>query len=190
MGSRDKFYSVTTADKGTDDAGLAAPSGTVSAVADAKTVSGRWAGKTVITVDSVALLTKGMPINLTNLDAWLNYKTTILDIIVVSKQVIVAVPFQAATDVTGNWDISAGAGAWDAFMPMGADLTAANIALTYWDPNREGGNELAANFLQGKMYMFPGIIKTFAITTAGNIRLFRYPTRRPWGKDGGTAGLY
>lgn len=189
MGSKDKFFSVTSADKGTDDVGIAQSSGTVSAAADAKTASGRWSGKTLLTVNSTAGLSAGMPINLTNLDAWLNYKTTILAV-VSSTQLIVAVPFQTATDVTGNWDITAGGGAWDALMPMGADLPAANLALTFWDPSREGGNEIPTTLLQGKMYMFPGVIKTIAITTAGNVKLFRAATRRPFGKDGGTAGLY
>jgi hypothetical protein len=186
MGSKDKFFSVTSADKGTDDVGIAQSSGTVSAVSDAKTISGIWAGKTAITVDSVAALVKGMPIHLLLLDSWLNGNHHIKDIVVATKQVILEIAYQAPTDVTGTWDLAGGSGAWDAMMPIGGDLTAANVAMTFWDPNREGGNELTQNFLSGKIYMFPGVIKTILITTAGNVRLFRAATRRPWGKDAQT----
>jgi len=183
MGSKDKFFSLTAADKGTDDVGIAQATGTVSAVSDAKSISGKWSGYTAITVNSVTGLTKGMPINLTNLDAWLNGLHHIKDIVVASNQIILEIAYQAPTDVTGNWDITGGLGAWDGFMAMGADLTAANVALTYWDPNRQGGNETLENFLQGKLYVFPGIIKSIAITTAGNVRLFRAATLRPFGKN-------
>lgn len=183
MGSKDKFFSVTSADKGTDDVGIAQSSGTVSAVSDAKTISGRFSGKTAITVDAVTALVKGMPIHLAGLDSWLNGNHQIQDIVVATKQVILEITYQAPTDVSGTWDLAGGAGAWDAMMPIGGDLTAANVALTYWDANREGGNELLSNFLSGKVYMFPGIIKTILITTAGNVRLFRAATKRPFGKD-------
>lgn len=183
MGSKDKFYSITSADKGTDDVGIAQASGTVSAVSDAKTISGIWAGKTAITVNALTGLSKGMPINLLLLDSWLNGLHQIKDIVVATKQIILEIAYQAPTDVTGTWDVTGGSGSWDAMMPIGGDLTAANVALTYWDANREGGDEVLSNFLSGKVYVFPGVIKTIAITTAGNVRLFRAATRRPFGKD-------
>ena len=184
MGSKDKFFSITSADKGTDDVGIAQASGAVSAVSDAKTISGRWSGKTAITVDSVTALVKGMPIHILLLDSWLNGNHHIIDVVVASKQVILETAYQVPTDVIGTWDLTGGLSAWDAMMPIGGDLTAANVALTYWDANREGGNELLSNFLSGKVYVFPGVIKSILITTAGNVRLFRAATLRPWGKDG------
>lgn len=183
MGSKDKFYSITSADKGVDDVGLAQASGTISAIGDAKTASGRWAGKLLLTINSSTALLKGQPINITNLDSGHNGLTRVLAVVSSTKIIVNITYDNTLVDATGNWDVLGGAGAWDAIMADGTDITIANLALTYWDPEKQGGNELTENLLSGKVYVYPGIIKTILITTAGNVRLFRSATLRPWGKD-------
>lgn len=183
MGSKDKFFSITSADKGTDDIGLLQASGTISAIGDAKTASGRWSGKLLLTINSSAKLLKGQPINITNLDADHNGLTRVLAVVSATKIIVNKTYVSSDVDATGNWDVLGGASAWDAMMPIGANLTAANIILTFWDPNKEGGEDTLSDFLSGKVYVFPGIIKTALIATAGNVRLFRAATLRPFGKD-------
>jgi len=188
MGSKDKFFGITSADKGVDDVGIAQASGTISAIGSSKTAHGRWVDRLMLTVNDNTALLKGQPIRITNLDSGHNGLTRILAIPKSASDgtgtVIVNILYNPAlVDATGNWDVTGGAGAWDAIMADGADVTIANLALTYWDPAKQGGNELTENLLSGKIYVFPGIIKTIQITTAGNVRLTRSATLRPWGKD-------
>jgi hypothetical protein len=187
MGSKNKYYGVQSAEHGFDDVGLAQPTGTISAIADSKTAS-RWRGKLMITVNDNTLLRVGQPIRIAGLDADHNGLTRILAIPKSASDgtgtIIVNVTFNALdADVTGTWAIDGGAGAWDAFMPIGADLTAANLAITFWDPKRQGSDENAVNYTKDQKYFFPAGIKTIQISTAGNVRLFRSATLRPWGKD-------
>lgn len=183
MGSKDKFYSIQSADKGTDDIGFSQASGAISAIADAKTAHGRWAGKLMLTTTSTAALQKGQPINITNLDAGHNGLTRVLAIVSATR-FIVNIPFNVSlVDGTGNWDVRGGAGAWDAFMPM-VDIPPANLpTITFWDQQKQGGEENKTTYKAGVLYPFPGVIKTILLATAGDIRLVRSATLRPQGRD-------
>lgn len=187
MGSKEKFFSITSAEHGTDNLGLAQPTGNITAIGDAKNISSKWAGKLAITVNTILNLSKGMPIRIYNLDSGHNGLTYIKEIVTLSGpvyKIITNIPYNnSLVDGTGNFAIDGGAGSWDAFMPIGADLPAANVAFTLWDSDRQGGNESASNYTQNKVYVFPGVIKTIQISTAGNVVLFRSATRMPWGKD-------
>ncbi len=177
--SRDKFNSVVVSDKGFDDVGIGQATGTVTAIADAKTVS-RFSGKCLLTIGSTTALKKGMPIRLAGLDSGFNGLTRILRVIS-ATQIVVNVTYATPVDQTGTWALDGGAGAWDAFMPIGADLTAANLTLTFWDPDRQGGSPIISDYLRGQVYPFPGVIKTIQIATAGNVRLIRSSSLRPFG---------
>ena len=185
MGSRDKFYSMISADKGTDDIGIAQATGTISAVESASTVAGRtdWNTKLLLTVNSTAAMKKGMPIRIAALDAGHSGLTRILKV-VSSTKIIVNIKYNASlVDGTGTWALDGGAGAWDAMMPLSADLTGANLALTFWDTGKQGGNESLPTYTKDQIYVFPGVIKSIQITTAGNVRLVRSASLRPFGKD-------
>lgn len=186
MGSKDKVYSIMSADKGVDDIGIAQPSGPINGYTGANHKTGRsdWQGKLAIDIGGTgaALLTKGEAIRLANSDAEHTGLTRVLA--VVSPYVIVNKDFAtAATAPTGMWFKDGGAGAWDAFSPLGGGLSGADIAMTFWDDSRQGGDPSAVNYQEGEVYSFPGIIKTAQITTAGNIRLFRAATLRPFGES-------
>lgn len=177
--SRDKFNSIVVSDKGFDDIGIGQATGTVTAIEDAKTAS-RFSGKCLLTIGSTTALKKGMPIRLAGLDSGFNGLTRILRVIS-STQIVVNVDYDTPVDETGTWALDGGAGAWDAFMPVGADLTAANLTITYWDDARQGGSQIINNYQQGRVYPFPGVIKTIQIATAGNVRLIRSSSLRPFG---------
>lgn len=182
MGSRDVHYSVSSADKGTDDIGIAQLTGTVTGAWAA--AAGRWAGKAVMT-DTAHGLRKGSPILIAGTTNY-NGLTRVLYVIDANK-VVVNKPF-VAEGIAGTWSQTGGEGAWDAFMPIGADLTAANVTITFWDPNLQSGgfsatNVSLTNFTKDVLYKFPGVIKTIVIATAGNAKLFRAATLRPFGKD-------
>lgn len=179
MGSKEKFLSMTSADHGFDDVGLAQPSGTVSGVA--QVIAGRWAGRIVLTVNSTALMKRGQPINIGALDSVYSGATRVLRVISSTKVIVNIAYSTTPVDVTGTWDTLGGASAWDAFMPIGANLTGANITFTFWYPDRQGGDENAVDYLNGNLYAFPGIIKTIQIATAGNVRLIRSASLRPGG---------
>lgn len=183
MGSKDKFFSITTATHGFDDVGLTQPSGTITGVADAGTVKPRWAGKLVLTIGAITAgtLRKGQAIRTAALDAAYNQLTRILEVVSTTK-IIVNINLGAApSDVTGTWAVDGGASAWDAMMPIGNDVTAANLTITFWDANQQGSKENAVNYTKDKIYVFPGIIKTIQIATAGDVRLYRSGTLRPFG---------
>lgn len=186
MDSKGKFYGMVTADKGTDDIGLAQPSGPISGYTAAASRTGRsdWNGKLAILVEGTgaAQLKDGQPIRIANTDTAHTGLTRVLKVLPTS--VIVNKDFSSgATAPTGKWFVDGGANAWDAFAPLSADLTGANVTMTFWDTNKQGGSPTAVNYEQGKVYVFPGVIKTIQIATAGDIRLIRSATTRPWGKD-------
>lgn len=188
MGSKDKYFGVESASHGFDDVGIAQPTGTISAIGDAKVAHGRWSGKLMLTVNDNTLLRVGQPIRVAGLDSGHSGLTRILAIPKSasdgSGKIVVNITYNdALVDATGTWAIDGGSSAWDAFMPIGADLTAANLSLTLWDANKQGSDENAVNYTKDKIYYFPGVIKTIQISTAGNIRLFRAATNRPFGKS-------
>ncbi len=181
MGSKDKYYASRAASHGFDDVGLAQPTGTISAIANSTTVSVVYKEKLLLTVNSTTGLKKGQAIRISALDSGHNGLTRILSI-VSSTKMIVNIPYNnTLSDGTGVWSVDGGAGAWDSFMPIGADLTAANIAMTFWKPSEQGSNEVAVNYTKDQLYMFPAGIKTIQISTAGNVRLFRSASLRPNG---------
>jgi len=69
MSSIDKYFSITSADKGVDTVGIAQPSGAINGITGAYTKTGRsdWQSKLVIRVDDVSRLKAGQPIRLSNL---------------------------------------------------------------------------------------------------------------------------
>lgn len=185
MGSQDKFYSVSASDKGTDDIGIAQASGTVSAVASANAVAGRsdWKTKLLLTVNATTAMKDGMPIRIAALDAGHSGLTRILKV-VSTTQIIVDITYNASlVDGTGTWALDGGKGAWDAFIPMGADLTAANLTITFHDSKRQGGSQVLVNYTKDVVYRFPGVINTIQISTAGNVKLIRAASLRPFGKS-------
>lgn len=182
MGSKDVHYSVSSANKGTDDIGIAQLTGTVTGAWAA--AAGRWAGKAVMT-DTAHRLRKGSPIVIAGTTNY-NGNTRVLAVIDANK-VVINKAF-VAEGIAGTWSQTGGQGAWDAFMPIGADLTAANVTMTFWDDGLQGGGFSASDialvtFTKDVLYKFPGVIKTIVIATAGNVKLFRAATLRPFGKD-------
>ncbi len=181
MGSIYKASSIFSADKGTDDIGLAGLTGTVTAAWSV--AGGRWAGKAVMT-DTDHGLKKGSPIVIAGTT---NYNgTTRVLYVIDANRVVINKPF-VAEGIFGTWSQTGGEGAWDAFTPVGADLSAANVTITFWDPNLQGGGFTSAgvsltDFAKDVVYTFPGVIKTIQIATAGNVKLIRAATLRPFGK--------
>lgn len=181
MGSKDKFLSITAAPHGFDDIGQAQPSGTISAVAAASTASYVYRTKVLLTVNSTTGLQKGMPIRIAALDAAYNGLTRIL-VVVSATQIIVNINYgDVPVDVTGTWTVDGGAGAWDAFVPLGADLAAGVFVCTFWDSKLQGSDFDAVAYTKDVIYATPGIIKTAQVT--GNVRLIRAASLRPFGKD-------
>lgn len=182
MGSKDKYFSQLAADKGTDDIGIAGITGTVTGAWSA--AGGRWAGKAVMT-DTAHGLRKGSPIFISGTTNY-NGVSRVLYVIDANR-VVINKPF-VAEGIAGTWTQAGGEGAWDAFIPLGADLTAANVAMTFWDQNLQGGGSgsggvALTNYTKDVIYKFPGIIKTIVISTAGNVKLIRSATLRPFGKN-------
>lgn len=190
MGSKDKFFSITTADKGFDDIGFAQPSGSVSAATAATMEGPLFSGKLRLTIDSNALLRKGQAIRIASIGNATSPHTGLTRVLklIGTTAVVVNLTYDTAqtADGTGTWFVDGGKGAWDAFMPIGADISAANLTVTFHKPNRQGSDENAVDYLSGKLYPFPGTIKTIQLTTAGNLRLYRSASLKP---GGSTAGI-
>jgi hypothetical protein len=179
MSSRSEFYSIQSADKGTDLVGLAQLTGTISAIAPG--ISPRLNTKLMLTVNSTVGLKSGMPIRIAALDAGHNGLTRILRVVSTTK-VIVNILYNAAlVDGVGTWSLDGGASAWDAMIPTTADLVGTNLALTFWRNDNQGGNETLPTYTKDQLYIFPGVIKTIQISTAGNVKLIRSSTLRPLG---------
>jgi len=173
MGSKEKFYGIITAAHGFDDIGLAQPTGGVSAVS--KYNVGKYWKYALVTSVSAHNLTKGQQVNISG--------TTYYD----GPSIVLAVPSTTTfvikkgfyVTATGSWDVKAAEGNWDALMPIGAGVSAANIAIVPWKPEQLGGNEASVDFTQDKVYPIPGGIKKVNLATAGNIRLFKAASVRP-----------
>lgn len=174
MGSKNRFYSVESQDKGFDDIGSAQPTGSISSVAMYKT--GQYAKYALVTTGSAHNLTKGQPINITGTTDY-DGPTRVLAVLSTTTFVI-----KRAFTVTktGNFDVTAAVGNWDAIIPLDASVDGAtNVAIEYWDKNQQGGNELVGQFLRGTTYKFPGGIKKITINTSGNLRLIRGASLKP-----------
>lgn len=171
---------VAAASHGFDDIGFDQISGSFTVIDEADGhAGGRYDGKAIVT-DAAHGLKKGQPINITGTTDY-NGLTRVLHVISVD-QFIIDKDFVDAGDESGNWDVKGGSSAWVAFMPIGADLPAANIAtLTFWDSTQQSGDENAVPYTKDQIYFFPGIIKTILLATAGNVRLFRHSTLNPGG---------
>lgn len=186
MGSKDKYFASRSATHGFDDVGIAQPAGTITAIGNSNLAHGHWVGKLMLTVGDNTLLRVGQAIRTIGLDSGHTGLTRILAIPKKANdgtgKIIVNITYNPLlVDGTGTWAVDGGASAWDTLTPIGADLTGANLAITFWFPDRQGSVEAAVNYKQDILYQFPGIIKTIQISTGGNVRLTRSSTVRPNG---------
>lgn len=171
MGSKNRFYSIESQDKGFDDIGFAQATGTINSVAQYKV--GQYSKYAVVTASAAHNLTKGQPINITGTTDY-DGPTRVLAILSTTTFVI-----KRAFTVTktGAWNINAAVGNWDAFIPL--DDAVDGVSIDFWDKNQQGGNETVGTFDKGVTYKFPGGIRKISISTAGNLRLIRAATLRP-----------
>lgn len=185
MGSKDKYFGVNSADHGFDDIGAAQPTGSFSGATSATPWGPRFAGKTKIALGSTAYTLRArQPIRIVSTDSYLTGLSSVLKVIGATQVIINKTYATGATSGTGTFDTLGGEGAWDAFMPIGADLNATGAsAITFWGSSDQGANEKAVSYTKDKVYFFPSVIKTVEIIST-NIRLFRSATLRP---RGGTA---
>ncbi len=159
---------------GFDDIGALQASGTITAAAAA---GGRWTGKTIVTITAHGLK-KGAPIIVAGTTSY-NGPTRVLRVIDANR-VVINKTFVA--NESGTFSRMGGESAWSAFMPIGADLLAANITtLTFFD-SVQGGSQTVQAYSQDRIYYFPGIIKQIQLS-AGNVRLFRHANLNPGGRD-------
>lgn len=179
MGSRDKFYSIVSAEHGIDDVGLAQPTGTVNSAENAANAYPRYSGKLMLNIATAPTpLRAGMAIRTVNLVAAHTALSKILKVIPGNK-LILNIPFATGSTagVTGSWAMDGGANNWDAFQAMGSDIPAGNVAMTYFEGNAVGAfGGTGGTYTAGKIYPIPGGIKTVQISNAGNIRLYRGAT--------------
>lgn len=173
MGSKNRFYSVESQDKGFDHIGFAQPTGTINSVAQYKT--GQYAKYAVVTASTVHNLTKGQPVNITG--------TTDYDgptrVLAVPSPTTFVIKRAFTVTKSGAWDLKGALGNWDAFIPIGGGVSGANMIIEYHDPDQHGANDLANDFSQDVLYPVPGGIKRILLATAGNIRLVRAATLKP-----------
>lgn len=190
MGSRDKYFSVLAADHGIDDVGLAQPTGAVNSVQDAGNLEPRFAGKLMLNIATAATpLRAGMAIRTVNLVAAFTALSRILKVLN-GNNLIVNIPFATGSTagVTGSWAMDGGAHNWDAFQPMGSDIPAGNVAMTYFEGNQIGAfGGSGGTYSKDIKYFVPGGIKTVLISNAGNIRLFRGATDQRKGSTASSA---
>lgn len=173
MGSKDKFYGIITEAHGVDDIGFAQPTGAINSVA--KYNVGKYWKYAVITAGAAHNLTKGQQVNISG--------TTYYD----GPSIVISVPSTTTFVIkkgfyitaTGSWDVKAAEGNWDAMMPIGAGVSGANLSLTFWKPDMQGGNDITTDYTADKVYPLPGGLKRVGIATAGNLRLFRAASIRP-----------
>jgi len=174
MGSKEKFFSITSDSHGHDEVGFAQPTGTINSVAALGGLT-QYRKYAVITTNAAHNLTDGQPINITGTTDY-DGPTRVLKVLRPSAALIKK---GYTTTKAGGFDIKAGEGNWEAIMPIGADITAANLALTFHKPNEQGGIEPSVDLTEDKIYPYPGGIKKFTLATAGNIRLYRGASVKP-----------
>jgi len=173
MGSIDKTHTLYSFGHGFDDLGFAQATGTINSVRKYNT--GKWAKYALVESAATHGLAKGQPINITGTTDY-DGPTRVVD---VPGPTAFVIKRAFSVTKTGNWDLRAGLGNWDGLMAIGADMTAANIALEYHNPDPQGGNELSTALTKDKVYPIPGGIKKCTITTAGNVRLIRAASTNP-----------
>ncbi len=176
MGSKDKYFGINTLSHGFDDVGLAQPSGGITSFGMFGG-NGKWAKYAMVTASAAHNLVKGQAINITGST---DYDGPTRVIHIVSSTIFVIKRGFTKVGPTGSWDVKGGDSNWDAFMPIGANVSGAALSMTYWRPDMQGGTETGVDFTQDKVYVFPGGIKRVAVPT-GNIRLFRAASVRPGG---------
>lgn len=179
MGSKDKYFGVQAAAHGFDDIGAYQPSGTISSVARYGG-SGKWRKMAVVTAGAAHNLTVGRAVNITGTTDY-DGPTVVLDVPTTTTFVIKR-PFTITK--TGGWDCRGGESNWDAMMPIGADIPAGLLSLSFWKPEVNGSSASAVQYTKDQIYMFPGGIRRAALSTAGtaptaNARLFRAASLRP-----------
>jgi len=174
MGSIDKAFALTSFPHGFDDIGFAQPTGGVSAATQYKV--GKWAKYALIESTAAHNLTKGQPINITGTTDY-DGPTIVLEVISSTKFVIKR---GYTITRTGSWDVKQAKGNWDGLMAIGGGASGANMTIEFHDPAAQGGNELATDFQQNILHPMPGGIKKITLATAGNIRLIRGASDKPY----------
>jgi hypothetical protein len=160
---------------GFDDIGALQTGGTINSAAAA---GGRWSGKTILTMAAAHSLERGAPIVIAGTTSY-NGPTRVLRVID-STRVVVNKAFVATE--AGTFTRMGGESAWAAFMPMGADLLAADITILTFFDDTHGNSQKVQTYAQDRVYYFPGIIKQIHLA-AGNVRLFRHANLNPGGRN-------
>lgn len=178
MNSKSAYFSSRTASHGFDDIGFEQASGSFTSVTEAGGhAGGRYSGKAIIESEAHGLKA-GQPINITNTTDY-NGLTRVLHVIDVDN-FIIDKDYVESGDEEGDWDITGGQSAWDSFMPLDDLPIGAITTLTFWKTKEQTGDEKLSGYEKGKLYHFPGIIKTILLAQEGvTVRLFRHATNNP-----------
>ena len=167
MSSKSNYLSSRVGSHGYDDIGALQLTGAIASVANHK-------GKALIT-DTAHGLIKGSPIVIAGTTSY-NGPQRVIRTYGLDKFLIDA-PYVASE--TGTWAQTGGKGAWIGFIPMDADLAVdVMTTLTFFHPSKNTGDMTQPKYVVGQLYMFPGVIRTIAIS-AGNLRLVRNATLNP-----------
>jgi len=172
--STTKIDNLYAMNHGFDDIGFAQPTGAIVEVSRYKT--GKWAKYAVVGSNAAHNLTKGQPLNITGTTDY-DGPTRVLEVVGPTAFVIKR---GFTVTRTGSWDMKQAKGNWDGLIAIGGGASGANMTLEFHNPNQQGGNELATDFLQDVLHVFPGGIKKITLATAGNIRLIRGGTDKPF----------
>lgn len=182
MDSKSSFYSEQSGAHGTDEIGALQPSVAILSFSSSDGYAGgRFTSKTLVTESVAHTLKKGQAINIASPTGYAG-PSRVLHVLSPTAYII-AKALGPTGATTGARDGLGGLGAWDAFIPMGGDLaTGAISTLTYFDQNKQGGRPTAVSYQQGRLYPFPGIIKSIVLTS-GNLKLFRAASLNPDGRS-------
>lgn len=174
MGSIDKAINLNSLSHGFDDIGFAQPTGAIVEVSKYNT--GKWAKYAKVGSNAAHNLTKGQPVNISGTTDY-DGPTRVLEVVGPTAYVIKK---GFTVTRTGSWDVKQAKGNWDGLMAIGGGASGANMTLEFHDPDQQGGNELSTDFQQDVLHVFPGGIKKISLATAGNIRLIRGASDKPY----------
>lgn len=178
MSNESVILGIAAASHGFDDIGFDQPTGVIASVTEAAGhAGGRYDGKAILN-DTAHGLKKGQPVNIAGTTSY-NGVARVVHVINANSFIINK---DYVADETGTWNLRGGDSAWDAFMPIGADLPAVNLsAITFWNDKIQTTDANAVAYTKDQVYVFPGTIKTILLATSGNVRLFRSSTLNPGG---------
>lgn len=182
MGSKEKYFSINSGGHGWDDLGFAQPTAPISSVARYG-AQGKYLECALVTEGAAHGLVDGQAINIVG-TTFYDGPTRVVHVINTTQYVIERA---FVTTATGERNSKGADGNYEAIMPLGADMAAADITITFWDPKQAAGLDSPIALTKDKVYPVPAGIKTIAMVTAGNIRAFRGATRRPMGLRNPTA---